>query len=634
MPAASDYTDLTALSQLWPRVAERYPDILALHDPHSEPEVRLTYRELAAQIQQFAAGLQALGTQPESKIALFADNSPRWFIADQGILAAGAANAVRSAQSDRQELLYIFRYSDSTALVVQDLATLQKLQPELDDLPVSFIILLADEEAPADAPLPILNFVQVMAKGRESEWQPVPQTPATLATLLYTSGTTGQPKGVMLSHGNLLHQVNNCEVVLAPAPGDRALSILPSWHAYERSTEYFLLSRGCTLVYTSIRHFKNDLRRHQPQYMVGVPRLWDSLYEGVQRTFREQPASRQRLVKFFFGLSEQYVRARRVATNLDLERPDPSGSDRLFARLKALALAPLHFLGDRLVYRKVRAATGGQLQCVISGGGSLARHLDLFYEIVKIPLLVGYGLTETAPITNARRLDRNLRGASGPPLPETEVRIVEPQTRQTLGPRQQGLVLLRGPQVMSGYYKTPEATAKAIDADGWFDSGDLGMVSHGDQLVLTGRAKDTIVLASGENIEPQPIEDACIRSPYIDQMMLVGQDQKQLGALIVTNLDALRQWVQQQGLNLTIPEAGASDRGDLDDPAIAKLIRAELTREIKDRPGYRPDDRVGVFALLLDPFTMEAGTLTQTLKMRRPAIAARYQDVIDGLFAR
>ncbi len=632
MPAIPDYTNLANLSQLWPLTAEHYGDILALHDPHSEPEVRLTYRELAAQIQQFAAGLQALGVQPGSKIALFADNSPRWFIADQGIMMAGAANAVRSAQAERQELLYIFRHSDSTGLVVQDLATLAKLKPELEDLPVSFIVLLADEEPPTDQPLPVLNFVQVMARGREAALRAVEQTPSTLATLLYTSGTTGQPKGVMLTHGNLMHQIAGAAVVITPQPGDRALSILPSWHAYERAAEYYLLSRGCTLVYTSIRHFKNDLRRHQPHYMVGVPRLWDSLYEGVQRTFREQPASRQRLVKFFFHGSEQYVRARRIATNLDLERPEPSGGDRLRARLKAWLWAPLHALGHAIVYRKVRAAVGGQLRCVISGGGSLARHLDLFYEIVNIPLLVGYGLTETAPITNARRLDRNLRGASGPPLPQTEVRIVDPTTRQPLPPRQQGLVLLRGPQVMPGYYKNPEATAKAIDADGWFDSGDLGMISHGDQLVLTGRAKDTIVLSSGENIEPQPIEDACIRSPYIDQVMLVGQDQKQLGALIVPNLDTLRQWVEQQGLGLTIPELGAAERGDLDDPAIANLIRAELVREVKNRPGYRPDDRIGPLYLLQEPFSIEAGTLTQTLKIRRPVITERYQGIIASLF--
>ncbi|NJK99189.1 MAG: long-chain fatty acid--CoA ligase [Spirulinaceae cyanobacterium SM2_1_0] len=629
---SADYSDLTALSQLWPRVAQRYRDTLALHDPHSEPEVRLTYSELAAQIQQFAAGLQALGIEPGNKIALFADNSPRWFIADQGTMAAGAANAVRSGQAERQELLYIFRHSDSQALIAHDLETVNRLQPDLDDLPVRFIILLSDEEPPTEAVLPIFNFVQVMAKGRDATLQPVEQNKATLATLLYTSGTTGQPKGVMLTHGNLLHQVTGVVAVLTPTPGDRALSILPSWHAYERSAEYYLLSRGCTLVYTSIRHFKNDLRHHQPHYMVGVPRLWDSLYEGVQRTFREQPASRQRLVKFFFGISEQYVRARRVATNLDLDRPEPSAGDRFLARLKALLLLPLHGLGDRLVYRKVRAAAGGQLRCVISGGGSLARHLDLFYEIVNIPLLVGYGLTETAPITNARRLARNLRGASGPPLPDTEFRIVDPVTRQALPPRQQGLVLLRGPQVMAGYYKNPDATAKAIDADGWFDSGDLGMRSHGDQLVLTGRAKDTIVLASGENIEPQPIEDACVRSPYIDQIMLVGQDQKQLGALIVPNVDALRQWVTQQGLALKIPDLGAMERGDLDDPAIAKLLRSELVREIKDRPGYRPDDRIGLFYLLLEAFSIEAGTLTQTLKIRRPAITSRYQEIIDGLF--
>jgi long-chain acyl-CoA synthetase len=220
-------------------------------------------------------------------------------------------------------------------------------------------------------------------------------------------------------------------------------------------------------------------------------------------------------------------------------------------------LWPLHKLGNQLVYSKVREATGGRVKEFISGGGSLARHLDVFFEIIGVPLIVGYGLTETSPVLSARRPWHNLRGAAGQPIPFTELKIVDPETGHPLNFREKGLVLARGPQIMEGYYNNPEATQKAIDPEGWFDTGDLGWITKDYNIVLTGRAKDTIVLTNGENIEPQPIEDACVRSPYIDQIMLVGQDQRSLGAVIVPNLEALQKWAASQSLFITLPEDGS-----------------------------------------------------------------------------
>ncbi|WP_204105580.1 MULTISPECIES: AMP-binding protein [Spirulina sp. CCY15215] len=635
-----DHSSLDSLPEVWPQVAREFGKTIALHDPHAKPEVILTYEQLYEKISQFAAGIQALGVKPGSKIALFADNSPRWFVADQGIMAAGAVNAVRSAKAERNELLYIFRDSDSTGLVVQDIQTLKKLKPEIDDLPVEFIVLLSDEKPPNDTPLKILNFPQLITLGQDSSFTPVKRSRQDLATLIYTSGTTGKPKGVMLSHGNLLHQIIAAPAVIKPEVGDRVLAILPSWHAYERIAEYYLLSQACTQIYTSLRTFKQDLKAFKPQFMVGVPRVWESIYEGVQKQFRSKSPLLQKIINFFFSISEKYVKAKSISENLSLDRPNPSDGDRLVAKLQMLLFSPFHALGDAIVYKQVREAVGGKVKTFISGGGSLARHLDTFYEITQVPLIVGYGLTETAPITNARLLKRNLKGASGPPLPETEIRIVDPETRQTLSKGQRGLVLIRGPQVMQGYYNKPEATAKAIDPEGWFDSGDLGMVVQDNNLVLTGRAKDTIVLSNGENIEPQPIEDACLCSPYIDQIMLVGQDQKMLGALIVPNLEALEKWVKSANLALQMPIAGNGDmansplrdRKNIDNQAILDLFQRELKQLIKNRPGYRPDDQVKVFRLILEPFSQENGMMTQTLKVRRPVVRERYRDIIDGMF--
>ena len=634
-----DYQSVESLPAIWPIVAEKFGSIVALKDPHAKTEVSLTYAQVYQQMQHFASGLQALGVQAGDRVGLISDNSPRWFVADQGIMTAGAANAVRSSQADREELLFILADSGSTALVVENQATFQKLRSGLDGLAVRTVVLLSDEEPPIDETLKILNFSQLLELGANHSLQPVQQNRETLATLIYTSGTTGRPKGAMLSHGNLLHQATMLGAVVPPQPGNIVLSILPSWHAYERAFEYFVLAQGCTQIYTSIRHVKQDLKTYKPQYMVGVPRLWESIYEGVQKQFREQPASKQRLVNSLLSTSQRYIAARRIVQGLSLENPHPSAVERLTAAAKAAALAPVHALGDRLVYRKVREATGGKIEFLVSGGGSFAKHLDNFFEIIGVTVLQGYGLTETSPVTNVRRPWRNLKGASGQPVPGTEIRIVDPETRQPLPAGKRGLVLIRGRQVMQGYYNNPEATAKAIDPEGWFDSGDLGWVTDENDLVLTGRAKDTIVLTSGENIEPQPIEDACLRSPYIDQIMVVGQDQRSLGALIVPNLDALQLWATSQNLAINLPDQPASANPSgataiaLDDKRIQDLFRQELNREVQNRPGYRADDRIGPFRLIVEPFSVENGMMTQTLKIRRPVVMERYQGMIDGMFA-
>lgn len=636
MVALVDYSSVQSLSEIWSLTAKRFKDIPALQDPHTQPTISITYQDLYSQLQQFAAGLQTLGLKADEKIAIFADNSPRWFIADQGSMMAGATNVVRSSQADRDELLYILKDSESVALIVEDQKTLQKLGLMSSEYPLKFIILLSDESLDVESTIKQVNFKQLLDLGAGKTPEPTPHNRQSLATLIYTSGTTGQPKGAMLSHGNLLHQVAELRAILQPQPGDRVLSILPSWHSYERSAEYFLLSQGCTMIYTSIRTFKNDLKKFKPHHMVAVPRLWESIYEGIQKSFREKSANQQKLINFFLDISKKYILAKRIADNLSLDHLHASATERAIARLKASLLYPLHLLGDKIVYKKIREATGGNIQTLVSGGGSLAKHLDDFYEIVSIPVLVGYGLTETSPVTNARVHTHNLRYSSGKPIPQTEIRIVDLETRQTLPPETQGLVLIRGPQVMQGYYRKPEATAKAIDADGWFDSGDLGWVTPDNDLILTGRAKDTIVLSNGENIEPQPIEDACVRSAYIDQIMLVGQDQKALGALIVPNVEALEKWASSQSLNLNFPESSLSleelKNSDLYNKAVLDLFRQELSREVKNRPGYRPDDQIKVFTLILEPFSQVNGMMTQTLKIKRPVVAEHYRAIIEGMF--
>jgi len=388
-----NYEQVRSLPEIWQQAASQFGDRVALHAPHLKPEVKVTYAQLYEQIRCFASALQVLGIQVGDRIAFFSDNSPRWIVADQGMMLAGAVNAVRSSQAEKEELFFLANNSGAIALVVEDNATLNLLRDRLSDLPLRFIALLSDETPPTDLNIKVLNYSQLMELGANHPLQAVERNLDDLATLIYTSGTTGKPKGAMLSHGNLLHQVTTLGSVVQPKPGDRVLSILPTWHAYERSAEYFLLSQGCTQIYTSIRTIKKDLAKFKPQFMVSVPRIWESVYEGIQKQFKEQPASRQKLIHFFLDASQNYIAARRIVQGMDLLRPQPGVGERIAALLKLVAFAPLHALGEKIVYKKVRTAvTGGEFRQAISGGGSLAKHIDDFFEIVGVEVLVGYGL--------------------------------------------------------------------------------------------------------------------------------------------------------------------------------------------------------------------------------------------------
>ena len=646
MTGLVDYSEIKSVWEIWEIVAHKFGDATALIDPHIKPVTTLTYSQLYYQIQQFAAGIQALGIDknPEEnipvRVALFADNSPRWMIADQGIMMAGAANAVRSSAAEKQELLYILEHSGSIGLVVENIKTLNKIAPEIynnsSNISLQWIVLLSDESAneikniqDSQPDIRIINFSQLIELATNFQFQPNESNPQQLATLMYTSGTTGKPKGAMLTHGNLIHQINTIPAILQPSIGDKSLSILPTWHVFGRVGEYYTLSQGCTQIYTNRRYFKQDLQEYKPQYVIGVPRLWESVYEGIQKSFRDKSPRMQKLIHNFLKVSRRFIKAARTWKKLDLENLNPTKAEIINAWKTTILLAPLHFLGENIVYKKIQQATGGNVKQLICGGGALARHLEDFFEIVGIEILVGYGLTETSPVLAARRYYRNLRGSSGKPIPGTEIKIVDLETGQTLPTNTRGLVMVRGEQVMQGYYLNPEATRKAIDSEGWFNTGDIGWLTPENQIVLTGRAKDTIVLTNGENIEPQPIENACLRSPYIDQMMLVGQDEKSLGALIVPNIEALEVWLLNQNSSILNSDINAN----LNNRIIRDLFREELNREVRNRPGYRRDDEIIVFELISEPFTIENGLLTQTLKVRRNVVTERYRDAIANLFS-
>jgi len=687
-----------SVPSIWETLAEAYSEITALIDEHNpyRQKISWTYAEVHEEIRELAAGLRHHGLtnlQPGDIVALFSENSARWLITDQALMWNGAASAVRGTAAPLDELAYILEHSDACGLVVDTPTVLEKLIRNEQATrclakQVRFIMVLWNRKGAIAEPIrsavgsvPIYTYEEVTETGRakvrdalnrtsrspadaEMEralWRPIAEREM-LATLVYTSGTTGQPKGAMLTHRNLLHQImaNSFSRAWRPllpsqdaSAGDVMVNILPCWHIFERIGELYALSRGVSMVYSKLLHFKEDLARHRPHLLVGVPRLYESIYQGIKSQLMKQGRFRRALIFGLLGISTRFVQWRRIRDGALFDR-HVSTLERIYAGLWTLLLWPLHMLANLIAWRQLRRmALGGRVRTLVSGGGSLAMFLDDFFEAIGVLLIVGYGLTETSPVLANRLREHNIRGTTGLVVPGTQVKIVDPETRQTLPPGQTGIICARGEQIFQGYYKDPAATARVIDSEGYFDTGDLGFFSQytGD-LVIAGRLKDVIVLNNGENIEPTPIEDAMLGSDYIDQVMLVGQDQRALGALIVPNLEALAvdglvsaetreriQSLQRQRASCERAEAAALDAALAreaaameQDPRLREALQREITSRVEARKNYLAIERVSRFRILLTPFTVDDGTLTQTLKVRRNVVAERYAELIRAMY--
>lgn len=680
---------VTSCPELWLQLEQICPDKRALLDEHlGDTKVDLTFQQMSQQVQKSAAIFADLGVRKGTNVAILGENSAQWLLVDHGIQMAGGASAVRGADAPLDELRYIYEHSDSAGVaVLQGPKLLKKLANDAasKQLPhnklglwngkfggVKTVVLMHREKQSDDAlaqlsreyGIQVLLFADLLERATPL---PASQRPSLtrndLATIVYTSGTTGRPKGVMLTHGNLLHQTGHR---LAPSlpyeqseplPGECMVSLLPVWHITERSFELWMASRGCSVVYSSIRTFKNDLAKYQPQWMVLVPRVLEKIALGVQDKFASGSAAVRTLSALFTWTSQTAAHHRSIAQGLVVADEAPDGLQKLVSKAAVLALSPLNAVGNKLVWSKVQAGFGGNLKVIISGGSALAGSLENFYETAGFTVCVGYGLTECSPLISYRRSDANLvtAGCAGKPCLDTELRVVDPESKVVPGgpPRpalphgQVGVVIARGPQVMRGYYKNPEATSQAIDAHGWFDTGDLGRINPatGD-LILTGRAKDTIVLSNGENIEPTPIEDAILgESNLVEQVMLTGQDGRRLVAIAVLNPNALA-------------EAGFVEKGDelmrlqtanekVNDPKCSEEecdvhsrtlreasdalrtnaeLKAALLRDVaRATAQFRKWEQVGDVYLTLEPFAMSNGLLTQSYKVKRDSVLQRYQ---------
>ncbi len=596
----------------------------------------VSFRELYERGLDLATGLIDLGLGAREHAGLLADNRLEWILCDCAIQICGAADVPRGSDVTESEIRYILEHADAGVVFVEDKAMLEKVRSAAPR-GVRHVVVM-DPAAPEIAGT--LRLGDLIATGarlraggdRRAEERMDAIQPDDLFTLIYTSGTTGTPKGVRLTHANMVSQIGNLPFALDE--GGRALSILPVWHSYERVFEMVAISWGLCTYYTSLRTIADDLKSVKPTFMASAPRLWENLYLKIHASVKSAPAWRRTLFAIAYASARRVQRARRFFRGqmLDVSGRTPGESAALLVSNAVgfvLCWLPYRLL-DGPILAKVRAIVGGKFRGTISGGGALQPHVDEFFNFIGIPVLEGYGLTETAPVLAVRTFKNLVIGTVGAPYPETEIQIVDLDSGEILYPDRKrrghgrgrrGEIHAKGPQVMKGYHKDPEGTARVLK-DGWLNTGDIGMITYNGCLKILGRSKDTIVLLSGENVEPLPVEHALTQSALIDQCMVVGNDQKFLGVLIVPSMEAFR--------TAGIHAASATELSD--HSAARSMVEAEIRRLVSAETGFKTFERIVAWRFLPKPFEV-GDELTSTLKLCRHVVADKYSDLIDAMYA-
>ena len=590
----------------------------------------VSYQKLYESGINLATALIEIGVEAREHVGLISDNRFEWILADYAVQFCGAADVPRGSDLTDQDIQYILPHAGVRVLFVETEAVLEKIQKNISFLPeVKHIILMDDSTLVKGEVLRIYDLVnrgqELRVKGdRRVEKRIRGIKPDDLFTLIYTSGTTGTPKGVMLTQENLMSQLRNLPMKISPE--DRILSILPVWHIFERTFEMGAIHFGACTYYTNVRNLRDDLSAVRPTFMASAPRLWEMIYQGIISKVEKSPFLINRLTGAAIFLAGRMGRHKRFLRGNEI---DLTGRSYIFSFVRAifsvleltLIFLPTILL-DRIVLKKIRQATGGALRFSVSGGGALPAHVDVFFNDIGISVLEGYGLTETSPIISTRTPGSLTPGTVGTWIGETDLRLIDINTGNEIynsntpyrGRGIKGEIHVRGPQVMAGYYKNPEATRKVLNG-GWFNTGDLGIVTYKNNLKIVGRSKETIVLLSGENVEPVPIENKLLESSIIEQVMVIGQDRKFLMALIVPNQEA-------PGMN----EVDLASLAGMD--SINERYKQEIKSLINAQNGFKSFERV-VDCILLPKAFEKDDELTAKLSLKRHVIYDKYRETID-----
>ncbi|WP_297248194.1 long-chain fatty acid--CoA ligase [uncultured Brachyspira sp.] len=593
---------------------------------NNEEKVTITYKKLYDKVNAIAKAFDVKGLS-KKHVAIFSENRIEWFISDMALLALGSADVPRGIDSTSDELNYIIEHSEAQAVLVENEYVFKKIEKHHKDL--SLIVFL--DSSKHDPDNNIYSFEKFLELGEESlngdEEFAIKKasklTNESTATIIYTSGTTGKPKGVILTHGNILHNVRVLPDIIKLQPGEKLLTILPIWHIYERTISYVTAITGCFTAITNKRYLKNDFTEERPDIFISVPAIWVNIYNTVMKNIDRKSTFARNLAKFLIKRSIKYIRSVRFQNDLVYLLGDEHKSDKKSEYSIGMFDPIYHKMATKMVYSKIKELTGGKMRLTISGGGALPMYIEDFIEAVGINLVVGWGITETAPVVTLRSPFKNYRGTCGAPVPEVKIEVRDKEGN-ICEDGVMGVCYIKGPNIFKEYYKDPELTKQA-KVDGFFNSGDLGTYTQQGEIVLTGRAKETIVLLTGENVEPQPIENKALESPYISQIMLVGQDKASTGAIIVINKENIKEHFDKQKIHYDEKTLASSKD-------VYKLMREELDNLINYKNGFRPYEAIAKMIITDEEFTIENGLLTQSLKIKRANVMEAYKDKIDALY--
>ncbi|HYN07562.1 MAG TPA: long-chain fatty acid--CoA ligase [Vicinamibacterales bacterium] len=567
-------------------------------------------RDLVERVRDLSLGLGAIGMARGDRVALVSESRPEWLLVDFAILSAGGVTVPIYPTLSAEQVAFILRDSESAFVVVSNAVQLAKVIAAAATLPALRGVVVID--APGDGlpgaagQAPIVTLADTVDRGhrrildgwgvgREFHDEAKKVQPHDLATIIYTSGTTGEPKGVMLTHANLVANLEGVKKVLDLNPDDTALSFLPLCHAFERMVAYIYLACGVSMIFAeSIDTIARDLKTVRPTVMTGVPRVFEKLHARVLAKGRE-PGGLKRVI---------FDWAVRVADSRGRLLPE---HQRLPLRLKLESR-----LAERLVFRKIREGLGGRFRFAVSGSAALRPDIGRFFYGLGLPILEGYGLTETSPVLCVTPLRKVRFGTVGPPLPNVELRIAP-----------DGEILARGPNVMSGYFHKPDQTADVI-RDGWLHTGDIGAQGSDGYLAITDRKKELIVTSGGKKIAPQPIEASLRAHDLVAEAVLVGEKRHYVSALIVPDFQML-----SERIAMARPADAAGARKMLDRPDVRSLY-AQVVAGVNDR--LAQFERIKKFELLAREFTVDAGELTPTLKVRRKVVEERLREVIETMY--
>ncbi|HET7579543.1 MAG TPA: long-chain fatty acid--CoA ligase [Bacillales bacterium] len=595
------------LIEMLSNTVERYPDKSAVMWKGEESYQSLSYRNLWDQIYHTASGLARLEVKQGDKVAILSENNPMWAITDFAVGSLGAVSTPIYPTLPYDQVAYILKNADVKVAVVENEEQLQKIKDVDADVHHNIVMYPGAGFSSTEG---VISFFDLEKDGVRNQlpdweqgWRMIDRD--NLATIIHTSGTTGPPKGVMLSHGNFLSNMEAVQFwVIELLPEDVSLSYLPLSHVFERMAGHFMpLSVGATIAYAeSIDKIQDNVKEVRPTIMTSVPRLFEKVYAKVQEEIEGGSPVKRKIFNWAVDVGKRryecYLNS--PVNDLVLHDPIPAKLQRQWK------------LADRLVYQKVKKQLGGRMRGMVSGGGALNPEIARFFWALDLPILEGYGLTETSPVITTNPMVRAKAGTVGKPLPNLEIRIAE-----------DGEVLVKGPSVMQGYYKNEEATKKDI-VDGWFHTGDIGELDEEGYLKIIDRKKRLLILSTGKNVAPQPIENAINESRYVEQSAIIGDNRKYVIAFVSPDFENLLPWAEKQGIQSESKEEICRDI------QVLNLLQGEVERYTKSFAGFEQPKKVIVVG---EEWTVEGGELTPTLKVKMKKIHEKYSRVIEQVYA-